>query len=455
MSFDENSKVSGNAYSGRPLKRMEIQYKDINIKFAVNPSDYTQSKPNKVTLTQTKGGAWIDAWGAGIVEFSIKGTTGVKGGSKDIDTGYNRWKELEKLFDSLYAAITDGEEVKDLIRFYNHTDNEFYYCYPNQSGIELYRSSSKPHLYQYSIGLWGIRKIGQPEVSVGVIGNLNRNNNSVNKKGKRKTKTTYKQKGKHAGGEGSYTIPSNANKEVDFITTTSTKTKTLSLIKDDCVQCSEELEPLVGGKAGKLSPVTGYNCITGINIQSLGVITNVSGFRCLDWSTKPDIYLKDLNFTSKVSNVTYEVYKKIKEQSDEVLSTAYCTFRGLSAKQRVIQAIKDSKQYDSTLYEQILLMSKSFSSKEVQQYLKIVLLDAMAVYIEVYRMSIDDNYYTALTSVDMLTMIRNTQSVIMWFEYKNQTHTDNTEFDFYSLCLELRKLEKVLTEVNKYIVSYL
>ena len=79
----------------------------------------------------------------------------------------------------------------------------------------------------------------------------------------------------------------------------------------------------------------------------------------------------------------------------------------------------------------------------------------MAVYIEVYRMSIDDNYYTALTSVDMLTMIRNTQSVIMWFEYKNQIHTDNTEFDFYSLCLELRKLEKVLTEVNKYIVSYL
>ena len=147
---------SGNATTGRTLRRMELDYGSIAVKFAVNPEDYTQKEPNKVAITQTKGGAWIDAWGAGIVEITIKGTTGVRGGTTDIDTGYNRWVELRNLFRELYSTITDGEEVKDLIKLYNFTDNEYWYCYPMQNGIELYRSKSRPHMYQYTINLWAI-----------------------------------------------------------------------------------------------------------------------------------------------------------------------------------------------------------------------------------------------------------------------------------------------------------
>ena len=150
---DSYAKTSGNGYNKRTLKRMKLSYKGTTVKFAVNPEDYTQTIPNRVTVTQTKGGAWLDAWGAGIVEFTIKGTTGVKGTSTNIDTGYQRWRTLRTLFAEVFQAITDGEEVKDLISLYNYTDNEYWYCFPSQSGIELYRSKSRPHMYQYTLHL--------------------------------------------------------------------------------------------------------------------------------------------------------------------------------------------------------------------------------------------------------------------------------------------------------------
>ena len=65
---DSYGTTSGNAYKGRPLKRMKLEYNGTSVKFAVNPEDYTQSIPNRITVTQTKGGAWLDAWGSGIVD---------------------------------------------------------------------------------------------------------------------------------------------------------------------------------------------------------------------------------------------------------------------------------------------------------------------------------------------------------------------------------------------------
>ena len=170
---DSYGASSGNAYKGRPLKRMKLAFKGTEVKFAVNPEDYTQSIPNRVTVTQTKGGAWLDAWGAGVAEITIKGTTGVRGGTTNIDVGYQRWRKLRGLFSEVFNAINDGEEVKDLIALYNYTDNEYWYCYPAQGGLELYRSKSRPHMYQYTLHLLGIREIGQPETSTGVIGNPN------------------------------------------------------------------------------------------------------------------------------------------------------------------------------------------------------------------------------------------------------------------------------------------
>ena len=158
-----NSAQSGNRTNKHPLLRMRLAWSTGEYKFAVNPEDYTQSEPNKATITQTKGGAWIDAWGGGIKEITIKGTTGVCGyGSDDADTGYRRWKNLRNLIQNVYDDVRDGEKV-ELMRFYNYTDNEYFYVYPAQGGIELYRNKARPNIYQYTLHLWALRRIGEPE----------------------------------------------------------------------------------------------------------------------------------------------------------------------------------------------------------------------------------------------------------------------------------------------------
>ena len=308
--IDENSTVSGNAYKGRTIKRMKIEYKDKSIQFAINPEDYTQNEPNKVTITQTKGGAWIDAWGGGIVELTIKGTTGVKGTSNNIDTGYQRWKELRNLIRSVYEEITDGEEVKDLIKFYNFTDNEFWYCYPNQNGIELYRSKSRPNVYQYTINLWGVRRIGQPESSSGVIGNVTNTSGS--------SSVTSKNTVTHSASGNSNTLRNALkNSEVDNSTVTNTKTKSVLGIQEDCLKQMTLLEPLIGGKAGKISPVTGFQCTQGITMQSSGTVSNVTAFTGKDLSDTLDLMLSEVRFVSKVSVETYTMVTKIREYSPE------------------------------------------------------------------------------------------------------------------------------------------
>lgn len=451
-SYNENSTTSGNAYKGRSLKRMELQYKDIDIKFAVNPSDYTQTKPNKATITQTKGGAWIDAWGAGIVEFTIKGTTGVKGSGNSIDTGYQRWKKLEGLFDELYDSVTDGEEITDLIAFYNHTDNIFYYCYPTQNGIELNRSASKPHIYQYTIHLWGIRKIGQPATSSGTIGNPNKTTNSST------TTQTSKNQSVSISGGNTYTTKNRmvayANTEVDSQTTTNTKTKTIQGIQDDCLSCLTALEPIIGGKGGKISPITGFQCTQGITMQSSGTISNVNSFTGADLSSDTDMLLVETKFTSKVSVETYDLYTNIMDYSPEVLSPEYSLITGTTPKQRVIQAVSNSKSYDSTIYSLIVqYQPKSILTKTEVNHLKVILLESMMVYMklhDIYEQS--EELSTTLTMTSMGILIQNIQAMIMYFTFNS---TENNRYQKMDISAELRTLEKIMTQVCTDVVDYL
>ena len=449
--YDENSTTSGNAYSGRTLKRMEISYGDTSIKFAVNPEDYTQKEPNKATITQTKGGAWIDAWGAGIVELTIKGITGVKGsGGSDIDTGYQRWKELRNLFRKVYEAITDGEEVTELIKFYNFTDNEYFYCYPTQAGIELYRSKSRPHIYQYTINLWGIRRIGEPETSSGVVGNPLKKSNSGSS-----PSVTSKNTSVSVASGGIYTTRNVAlNSDADKATSTNTKTKTVLNIQEDCLNYLTLMEPIIGGKAGKISPVTGYGCVQNITMQSSGTISNVNSFTGKDLSEKQDLLLSEIKFTSKVSVETYEMYTQIHEYSPDVLSPAYSLSVGPSPKQRVIQAVGKSTAYDSSIYELIIkYQPKSILSKTEVNHLKVILLESMMVYRELYDLYHQvDELSTSLTTTNLGILINNIRAMIMYFTFKS---TESTQFYKQNVSIELRQLEKILTQVSTDIVDYL
>lgn len=453
--YNENSKVSGNATTGRTLKRMKISYNGTEVKFAVNPEDYTQTEPNKATITQTKGGAWIDAWGGGIRELNIKGTTGVKGGTKNIDEGYNRWKTLRNLFRQVYDAVKDGEEVKELIKFYNFTDNEYFYCYPAQQGIELYRSKSRPHIYQYTIHLWVIRKIGEAATSTGTIGNPNKTSSSSISSKTTKSTTVSKKSG------GEYRTRSRSNmSESDTTTVTNTKTKTLTDIQEDCKLYYTALEPLIGGRGGKISPVTGFGCCQNIIMQSAGTVSNVNGFTGEDIAPKREVWeplpllLAEVKYVSRVSPETFEMYDGMKEYSPDYLSPAYSLIAGISPKQKVMRAVAASTVYDSTLYELILtFLSKSTLTKTEANQLKVILLESMMIYMEMYKLyNQSGELKTTVTLTYIEILISNIRAMIMHFTMKS---TDYNRYDRMDISSELRNLEKIMTQIKTDVIDYL
>ncbi len=448
---NENSKHSGNAVDGRALKRMKLVYKDTSISFQINPEDYTQNEPNKASITQTRGGAWIDAWGAGIVEITLKGTTGFKGTGTSGDTGYNRWKELRGLFRSVYESVIDGESMEskeDLIQFYNFTDNEFWLCYPSQGGIELLRSKSRPNIYQYTINLWALRRMGQPQTVSGIIGNPN------NSKGGGNLITSSNSYSSSQGGASSFSRNSLRNTQVDTTVVTNTKTKSSIGIQEDCLRYFTQLEPLIGGKAGKISPVTGYQSTQGITMQSSGTVSNVVSFRGEDLAEQPTLMLSEAKFLPRVSVETYNMYTAMRNYSPEVLSPVYSVISGLDATERVMQAVASSVLYDSTIYKLIVeYQPKSILTKSEVNYLKLILLESMMTYMELYRIyNLQSEITTTLTLNNISILLGNIRAMTLMLSL---VQGRDTIYQRSNVSNELRKLEKIITEIHTNVVEYL
>lgn len=109
------------------LKRMEFKYGNSEYKFVLNPEQYSQSEPSRLAVIQTKGGAFIDAWGAGLISIEIKGTTGFKNGTGNPTDGFHKFVELRNLIRTIYKDVKPGEKIKNLMQFYNYTDDDNWY----------------------------------------------------------------------------------------------------------------------------------------------------------------------------------------------------------------------------------------------------------------------------------------------------------------------------------------
>ena len=522
---------SGNGSNLIPLKRMEIIYKDLDVKFAVNPSDYTQKEPNRVNLTQTKGGAWIDSWGAGIVEFNIKGITGVFGqkfhaskdnyfsklvntgydvarvlsGDNGVDVGYQRWKELRDLFREVYKAVEDGEAINDYIQFYNFTDNEYWYCYPSPAGIELYRSKSKPHVYQYTLNLWGLRRIGDPQITLtmGVIGNPNKNQSTTaNNVGYDTSSSEFRKEtnyGNDAEGEKffdaagesteffnigvdsqglhttartsssakgsptSYTTGTTPlNTEVDVITTTTTTSKGTETLREQSKQYADRLAPIIGGSGnGKLVPTTAYEVARDLALTNLGAVLHVSGFNqsnllrdTITKSLPTNRLTQEIDFEPVVSPETYYTWRDIRDYSPDILADDLITPGTLSAEERIIKTIKTVKYYGSSLYEYILqYKQKYYITKTEIKYLKMVMMETMNLYVHLYKIYFSTGQIDSpLALSNIKTLIQNVQSLILYLEFNS---TDSNTFYIQNLKFELRQIEVVLHQVKTDIIEYL
>ena len=149
------------------LKRIEFEFDGKSYSFALNPEEYSQTEPNKATVTQTMGGAFVDQFGAGLVEITLRGTTGFKNGTNDPNNGFEKFKELRDLIRASYQNTDASKEVK----FYNYTDEEYWNVFVER--FSLSRSRSRALLYQYDIKLTALRKLSDTtEGSTSSIGNL-------------------------------------------------------------------------------------------------------------------------------------------------------------------------------------------------------------------------------------------------------------------------------------------
>ena len=531
-----DTRVSGNATAGKQLKRMELSYAGTTIKFAVNPSDYTQKEPNRVSITQTKGGAWIDAWGAGITEFTIKGITGVSGNKKtsaggkvttlnyiqgdsisnqsSIEVGYQRWKQLRDLFRSVYNAVVDGQEVTELIKLYNYTDNEFWYCYPTQNGIELYRSKSKPHVYQYTISLWGLRRIGEPASSTGVIGNPNKADTTSNdasgeevdmvdnyddgegagvvdnvadvegngvESNDASTLSTDSEDdtnsvvlkltkvGENAkqnntntsvsGGTAYQTTAAALDTQADVTTMTNTRTKSNASLREWSGNHANSMEPIVGGYQGLLVPTTAYFVARDLEITSQGSILHLDGLNSkniITDSTRNDKnrLLEEARFVPLVAPATYQMQQLILNYSPTVLTPDLINPVGNTPMERIMETIETSKYYGSTLYEYITQYKpRYYLTKTDIKYLKVVLLDSMTLYYHLNKIAQSTGRITTpITLSNMIGLIQNVQALILYLDLNK---TDQNDFYVLNVIWELRQLEYILHQVKTDVIEYL
>lgn len=506
--------ASGNSYNGN-IKRMMLVYGGYTFAFAVNPEDYTRKMSHKGSITQTKGGAWIDTWGEGIGEISIRGTTGVRGSSykkgltsHPVDTGYKRWKNLQKLFKAVYENVKDGSPVTEYVKLYNFTDNDYFYCYPNQQGIELYRSKSRPHIYQYTMGLWVICEMPQSPTQIidvltsttgAVIGNPFKSaEDSIPTSGtgggdksgettsdEDATKDTAEERTEYEDGgtsdtttnvttkttaEGStssYGSSIALNSEADTTTIVNTKTRTTAKIQADCYRYMTRMAPLIGGAStGKLVPATAYLSSKGINIGYHGTVSNVEGFNGKDWATDWDsdkygekeeykvFVLSQIRFTPTVSPETYIIWRRIKRQSTSILLATYSTAFSKTLNERVQIACKGT-DYDSTIFS----LGKEYKEKHYLtetdwKRLKLVLLESFFVYNQLYKLYCYEYtpLQTAVTYSRLKILINNVRALAFQYSFAED---DNSKFMLRNLSSELRKLETILTEIQTYVIDYL
>jgi len=140
-----------------------------NITLFVNPEEFTQSEPARVAVTQTKGGAFVDQFGEGIKTISIRGVTGYRPRDLGIGgasmSGQGQFLELRDMIRQWEKKSSDpGTGKNHVLRFYNWADEEHYEIIVNN--FNLMRSVGRPLLYQYTIAITCIRKLGEPRTGV-------------------------------------------------------------------------------------------------------------------------------------------------------------------------------------------------------------------------------------------------------------------------------------------------
>jgi len=142
-----------------------------HITLLINPEEFSVTEPARITVTQTKGGAFVDHFGRGLKQVTIRGVTGYKPPQREGKvakiSGHLHFIELRKLIRDWTEYAKDPNTSKDhVMRFYNWTDEEYWEIAVTQ--FTLQRAVNRPMLYQYNISFTVLRDIDRAPKEYGV-----------------------------------------------------------------------------------------------------------------------------------------------------------------------------------------------------------------------------------------------------------------------------------------------
>jgi hypothetical protein len=134
------------------------------------PEDMSYTHPTRAAAIHTLGGAYVDDFGPGIVQISLRATTGYKmdilqnlTGAVGLAAGdvmlFNLREALINAFHQERKALADNKQDPEGVQLLlvDTLNLAVWRVYPRE--FQVQRNRQRPLLYQYLLTLWGLEKL--------------------------------------------------------------------------------------------------------------------------------------------------------------------------------------------------------------------------------------------------------------------------------------------------------
>jgi hypothetical protein len=146
----------------RAFYRQTFEIKDKGVSkirhtMLINPEDMSVEEPNRATVTQTLGGAYLALFGQGLQTVTISGKTGFHariGSDGTLTDGYTELIRLRNIVRGFFRNPSDQLEMF----WYNWEDDEYYKIVPLSMRVQ--RSVSLGPMYRYEIQFICLNYVG-------------------------------------------------------------------------------------------------------------------------------------------------------------------------------------------------------------------------------------------------------------------------------------------------------
>lgn len=123
--------------------------------FLINPQQYSVKKPTNNTILQTLDGGFAQAFGRGLAQITIQGTTGSQTHITRSNVAMSGLEALQYLNTHIFDEYTDRQFMDPAhvytLRFYNWSLDQYYSIIWQQGGLQLQQDVTHPIWWFYNM----------------------------------------------------------------------------------------------------------------------------------------------------------------------------------------------------------------------------------------------------------------------------------------------------------------